>query len=145
MSRKRKLSNRKISIKPKSPMESVGMREVSPMTIRDCAEKLAGEEMRDLLVELIYSQIQMLDYLGSTGLSIESYLNLYEELIDLGLTVSDIPKEALDYLRTFLVDGVVLRIALQMALQMVNLDTHDVSKIKQNKDFEASEPFLFTE
>ncbi len=124
MSRKRKLSNRKNSIKPKSPLESIGVGEVTPMTIRDCAVKLAGEEMRSLLVELIYSQVQMFEYLGSTGLSAEPYLQLYQELLELGIALTRASNESLDYLRTFIIDGVDLEGAIEMAMNFTN---HDLS------------------
>ena len=94
------------------------------MTIRDCAVKLAGEEMRSLLVELIYSQVQMFEYLGSTGLSAEPYLQLYQELLELGIALTRASNESLDYLRTFIIDGVDLEGAIEMAMNFTN---HDLS------------------
>ena len=125
MSRKRKMTNRRTPAKSKSLNASIKQDEIIPMTLRNCAQKLEGEEMRELICVVLLSQIKWLEYIGSTGLSPEPFFQLYKELHELGSAVEEISKDSLQYLRTFLSDDVKLREAIELAVGLAKLDANE--------------------
>lgn len=139
MSRKKKILNQRTSVKKRTPMESVRQGTVTPMTLSDCAKKLAGEEMRVVLLEILYSQIQMLEYIFTTGLNRESLQCLYQELHVSGVDVLNVSKEALDYLRTLLIDGVEINNALEIAGKLAAQDASEDKEQVRIKVFEETQ------
>jgi len=139
MSRKKKMINQRTSVNKRTPMESVQQAEVTPMTLSDCAKKLAGEEMRVVLLEILYSQIKMLEYIFTTGLNRESLQYLYQELHESGLAVVNVSKEVLDYLRTLLIDGVEINSALEIAGNLAAQDASEDQEKARVKVFETTQ------
>lgn len=139
MSRKRKITNRRSPAKSKSPFASIKQDEIIPITLRNCAQKLEGEEMRELICEVLLSQINWLEYIGSTGLSSEPFFQLYKELLELGHAVEEISKDSLVYLRTFLSDDVKLREAIESAVGLAKLDANEDKANIQEIDFAVIE------
>ena len=138
MSRKKKILNQRTSVKKRTPMESVGQGTVTPMTLSDCAKKLVGEEMRVVLLEILYSQIQMLEYISTTGLNSKSLQCLYQELHESGASIVNVSNEVLDYLRTLLIDGVEINRALEIADKLAALDASEDKEKVRAKVFEET-------
>lgn len=118
---------RNSSVKTKNPQGSFGSLEAAALTLKDCAQMANGKDLRILIIDVLLSQIQMLNYIRSTGIPTKLLSPLYNELCRLALLVLDMSDKSLEYLRTFLADEVELRIAIEMA---TNLAKQDANKDK---------------
>lgn len=138
MSTKRKKTKKTIPAKPKSGLGAIGTGELSPMTIKDCAEMLEGEELRAVLIQVLCSQKQMLDHIATTILSEDLISILVKDLYQLAKAVLLLPDEALAYLRTFLTDGVELKSALEMAIKLADQDSNEDRELLLSKVLSVS-------
>ena len=139
MSRKRKKTKKTIPAIPKSGLGAIGTGEISPMTVKDCAEMLEGEELRAVLIQVLCTQKQFLDYVATTSLSEDLISILVQDLYKLAKAVLQLPEEALAYLRTFLTDGVELKSALEMAINLADQDSNEDRELLLSKVLSASQ------
>jgi len=139
MSRKRKITNRRSSAKPRSGLGAIGTGELSPMTVKDCAEMLEGEELRAVLIQVLCMQKQMLEHIATTILSEDLISILVKDLYELAKAVLQLPEEALAYLRTFLTDGVELKSALEMAIKLAAQDSNEDRELLLSKVLSVSQ------
>lgn len=136
MSRKRKITNRRSSAKPRNPLDSIKTELASPMTLKACALKATGEALRLIVSQVLISQIQMVTYIINSGININVSSPLFDELRDLLMKIMNLPVKAFEYLRTFLIDDVDLRTAIEMA---TNLARQDAIEDKEDGTDEVSE------
>lgn len=136
MSRKRKITNRRSSAKPRNPLDSIKTELASPMTLKACALKATGEDLRLIVSQVLISQIQMVTYIINSGININVSSPLFDELRDLLMKIMNLPVKAFEYLRTFLIDDVDLRTAIEMA---TNLARQDAIEDKEDGTDEVSE------
>ena len=136
MSRKRKTANRRTSAKPKSPLESIKTESTSPMTLKACALAATGEELRLIMSQVLISQTHMVTYIKNSGIAEEISFQLFFELRNLLMMIMNLPVKAFEYLRTFLIDDVDLRTAIEM---VTNLAKRDAIEDKEDGTDEVSE------
>ena len=136
MSRKRKITNRRSPAKPRSPLDSIKTELASPMTLKACALKATGEDLRLIMSQILISQTQMVTYIKNSGIAEEISFQLFFELRNLLMMIMNLPVKAFEYLRTFLIDDVDLRTAIEMA---TNLAKQDAIEDKEDGTDEVSE------
>ena len=71
MSRKRKITNRRSPAKPRSPLDSIKTELASPMTLKACALKATGEDLRLIMSQVLISQTHMVTYIKNSGIAEE--------------------------------------------------------------------------
>ena len=139
MSRKRKITNRRSSAKPRSPLDSIKTESASPMTLKACALKATGEDLRLIMSQVLISQTHMVTYIKNSGIAEEISFQLFFEIRNLLMMIMNLPVKAFEYLRTFLIDDVDLRTAIEMA---TNLAKQDAIEDKEDGTDEVSEATL---
>ena len=106
------------------------------MTLKACALKATGEDLRLIMSQVLISQTHMVTYIKNSGIAEEISFQLFFELRNLLMMIMNLPVKAFEYLRTFLIDDVDLRTAIEMA---TNLAKRDAIEDKEDGTDEVSE------
>lgn len=125
MSKKRKTNSKKpaVSIKPTPPGVTMVLDEY--ISANRSAELTSGEELRNLLIGLIYSKRAMLNYISSIGLSREPLAQVLSEMKDLEKALNELPFDGLEYLKALLIDNTKLKQALDIASKLIDLNLRE--------------------
>ena len=125
MSRKRKLNHKKPLQQNKSNKTIIGRFKGDFLTANDCAGFASGEELRALVMEVMSSQVQQLEYILGNGLKDDPFLEILKEFNKIGEALHALPLKGLDYFRALLLDKTPLTEAVDISRLLSDRDLQD--------------------
>ena len=125
MSRKRKLNRKKTRNQNMSNKKIIARFNGEFLTANDCAGFASGEELRALVMEVMSSQVQQLEYILGNGLKDDPFLEILKEFNKIGEALHALPSKGLDYFRTLLLDNAPLTEAVDISRLLSDRDLQD--------------------
>ena len=125
MSRKRKLNRKKPLHQNKSNRPIIGRFKGDFLTANHCAGFASGEELRSLVMEVMSSQVQQLEYILGNGLKDNPFLEILKEFNKIGEVLHALPSNGLEYFRTLLLDNTPLAEAVEISRLLSDRDLQD--------------------
>ena len=125
MSKKRKVSSKNPKQQNKTDKLIIGSFKGEYLTVNKCADFASGEELRALVMEVMSSQVQQLEYILGSGLKEDPFLEILKEFNKIGEALHALPIIGLDYFRTLLLDQTPLPQAVEISRLLSARDLKD--------------------
>lgn len=132
MSKKRKINRKKPQHQNKSNRPIIGRFNGEFLTVNECAGFASGEELRALTMEIMFSQVQQMEYILRNGLKAEPFLEILKEFNNIGEALHELPINGLEYLRTLLLDNTPLTEAVEISRLLSDRDLREDSDLLAN-------------